>query len=90
MNGANELVDSRSVLTFMYVKHLAGPVHRVNIRGRTRGSSMLSFLNSTFPQSHDLLHARTQTYKLMVMSILGAALTGRVSVETAVKIPLYE
>jgi len=51
---------------------------------------MLSFLNSTFPQSHDLLHARTQTYKLMVMSILGAALTGRVSVETAVKIPLYE
>lgn len=91
VNGANELVDSRSVLTFVYVKHLAGSMYRVNIRGRTRGSSsILSFLNSTFPQSHDLLHERTQTSKLMVMPILGAAFTGRVSVKTAVKIRLYE
>jgi hypothetical protein len=90
VNGAIELVDSRSVLTFVYVEHLAGSMYRVNIRGRTRGSSMLSFLNSTFPQSHDLLHERTQTYKLMVMPILGAALTGRVSVKTAVTIRLHE
>jgi hypothetical protein len=46
---------------------------------------MLSFLNSTFPQSYNLLYRRTQTYKLIVMPR-----HCRAPIKTAVSVRLYE
>ena len=46
---------------------------------------MLSFLNSTFPQSHNLLYRRTQTYKLIVMPH-----HCRAPIKTAMSVRLYE